>query len=58
MTDPAATSMKDTKPAQSDEVQVRAGTPRALVEVEGLGKSFDISPPLLNRLIERQGGSS
>ncbi len=38
---------------QGAEVQVKQMA-QPLVEVEGLARYFDISPPLLNRLIERQ----
>ncbi len=46
--------MIETNAARRDGVQIEAGASRALVAVEGVGKSFDISPPLLNRVIERQ----
>jgi peptide/nickel transport system ATP-binding protein len=55
MTDPAATMMTDMSSTQGDEVQVEAGAPRALVVADNLVRVFDISPPLLNRIIERQG---
>lgn len=48
MTDPVATTT-DTEHPQGDEIQVE------LVAARDLAKSFDISPPFLNRLIERQG---
>ena len=56
MTDPVS-NMTDAVPPQDDEVQVKAGAPRTrtLVVAEGLGKVFDISPPWLNRVIERLG---
>ncbi len=54
MTNPAESQPSSPTPPQGVEVQVKAGAPRALVEVEGLARYFDISPPLLNRLIERQ----
>ncbi|MGI9436799.1 MAG: ABC transporter ATP-binding protein [Geminicoccaceae bacterium] len=53
MADPAECQAKRPAPPQGAEVQVQQVAP-PLVEVEGLARYFDISPPLLNRLIERQ----
>ena len=55
MTGPVAISTENAVATQGDEVQVEAGGPPALVVADQLGKVFDISPPLLNRVIERQG---
>lgn len=54
MTDPAA-SMTDTASPRGVEVEAEVDAPHALVVARDLGKVFDISPPLLNRVIERQG---
>ena len=54
MTDPAASLMADKAPRRGDGAQVQQ-MPLPLVVADNLGKGFDISPPLLNRVIERQG---
>ncbi|MEZ5931116.1 MAG: ATP-binding cassette domain-containing protein [Alphaproteobacteria bacterium] len=47
--------MTDTAAARGVEVQIKPVGAADLVVADDLGKKFDISPPLLNRVIERQG---
>ncbi len=55
MTDPVPAPVTDSAMPRNDEGNADPVAVDGLVEVEGLAKVFDISPPLLNRIIERQG---
>ena len=39
------------------EPPIAASAPEAIVQAEGLSKTFDVSPPWLNRVLERKGRS-